>query len=322
MILLNSLINSVKRLQHRPSAPSRLSSETGLLLYISALICLISLLNLTVPPILMREASPSGGAFFYLTGSEAPCKTSPFWQRPAVTEAMEVQYGARYSSNHSGDLSDPHGVSTPQQSRRPIMIAPTTPSEKLSGKEFEALVAWRAERDFARAKDKDIFYTLSRSGVKGRFNSEDSSWRPMASLPDFEGVTKHPWFGRQFVFDCKVTSSASWSMVSGSGSSKGFRRSQYPHLALRGGMGAIAFVLIHFNERQLKSKTEPAVTFAVPVMRHTRPLWNSYEAGDIKSLSRTDCYDHGILVVWNDSEGAYSKMTPDIGAAILDMGSV
>lgn len=126
-----------------------------------------------------------------------------------------------------------------------------TPS-RLKGRELEdaAIAAIRVSETM----------TGNRYGHKSSFQND--KFRQVKSFPDIEGVFKP--FGRQFVIECKVCSGASLRLAYRIADQK--QQLQLLHLMRRAEHGAVAFYLVHFNERTLKKRgTIPATTFAVPV---------------------------------------------------------
>lgn len=142
--------------------------------------------------------------------------------------------------------------------------------------------------------------------------SRDSA-KLLKSLPDFEGVLSPR--GRQFVTDCKVVSGASLEVRDSH-----FAERQITHMMRRSRCGAICFVLIFFNERVLKTRTDQEETWAFPVWE-SHPFWLSVAAEETKSISRDACVRWGVCVEWNTLEGG-RKMRPDILQAIYIVESI
>lgn len=134
--------------------------------------------------------------------------------------------------------------------------------------------------------------SMGRYGVQVQFRKDETGETkpiPVPSLPDFEGAL--PPNGRQFITDAKVTSSASFSIHSY------FADRQLSHMLDRADYGVICFLLIHFNERELKRETIPAMTYAFPVYRE-HPFWQEFHRGEVKSIGALDCSEHGAWVKW------------------------
>jgi len=128
-----------------------------------------------------------------------------------------------------------------------------------------------------------------------RFDDGTVKARLIQSLPDYQGV-----FGRpqtEVVFDAKVCSQASFNLDKYRISLRKARSRQLRHMYERSSFGSACFFLIHFNGRQLKTRSVPAVTYAFPV-RENHPLWVSFESGSHKSISIKDCESYAIEVPW------------------------
>lgn len=159
-----------------------------------------------------------------------------------------------------------------------------------------------------RAKVQNIFryFDPQQSG------NNDMVWQPMQSLPDFEGVLLG---GRQFVFDAKVCSQASFPLAEST-----MKERQLRHLLRRAQFGAISFLLIHFNARSLITKSIPARTIAFPV-RPDHPFWEAFARGEIKRITEQDAELYGIHVEWNIATGK-RKLSPDLITAIHEIKNV
>jgi penicillin-binding protein-related factor A (putative recombinase) len=173
------------------------------------------------------------------------------------------------------------------------LIDTTTP-DRLDGKEFERLIIAWAER-----AERDGVATMSRYGVQGTFvmrddhasgpGSKRAEWRPVQSLPDFEGVLND---GRQFIVEAKVCSQASFPL-----SDDKFKARQLRHLLKRGDFGVFAILLIHYNRRELKTGDVPAATYAFPVHSDS-PLWIAVDRKEVLRLTRDECDLYGFHVPW------------------------
>ena len=159
-----------------------------------------------------------------------------------------------------------------------------TPS-KVGAKEMEVLALWQA----TKIDEPAGRYTMGRYGVMSVFIQ--GKWMPVPSLPDFEGILAD---GHQFIFDVKVCSQASYALSGGT--SKSFKH-QYKHMQRRAKFGAICFLLMHFNARKMTTKVDPAFTVMLPIY-DSHPLWEAYERGEQKSITRQEAELYGIPVAW------------------------
>ena len=133
--------------------------------------------------------------------------------------------------------------------------------------------------------------TFGRYGVQAvRTKSE---WQIMQSLPDIEGIIA----GRQHIFDCKVCTASSFSWAKYRDETGGSKARQLRHMRKRSRFGAVCGFLMHWNERVLVTKTEPAITFWFPV-QHDSPYWGHVDSGEIKSLTREECRSMGVEIPW------------------------
>lgn len=153
--------------------------------------------------------------------------------------------------------------------------------------------------------------TLGRYGVQVSYMKDETGQMKLialASLPDFEGIMPG---GRQVVFDCKVCNQASFPLDTESKS----KSRQLSHLLKRGKFGAVAFYLVHFPERVLKTRTDPEETYAFPV-HPDHPFWEAFERGEKKRITREDCLEYAVPVEWNVLPGG-TKPRPDIVLAVM-----
>jgi len=174
---------------------------------------------------------------------------------------------------------------------------------KLTGKELEELLLWRARQHDELAGR----YCMGRYGVMATLR--DGQWAPIKSLPDFEGVLSG---GRQFIFDAKASSQPSYDLSGGT--HKSFKH-QYKHMQRRARFGVICFVLLHFNERILKTRTDPPFTTLFPI--EDNAFWQAYDAGEQKKISREEAKLYGMEVEWNAPAGR--KESPDLYKALLKL---
>lgn len=165
-----------------------------------------------------------------------------------------------------------------------------SPPDKLTGAEFEHLIVQQAEREHRAGVSH-----IRRSGVQAV--RSDGGWIVIPSRPDFEG----PVMGVGHVeFDAKVCSQASMGLdpyrdLPG----KRGRRRQIQHLYDRASFGVCTALLIHWNRRKLRTRTEEAETWLVQV-RADLPLWRAMEDGELRSLRREHCREYGAEVEWRE----------------------
>lgn len=184
----------------------------------------------------------------------------------------------------------------------------------MKGKEFERLILARME-----SEEKQGRGTITRCGVQVSMvpnKPPATGVSPVAikSLPDFEGLVDSGMIS----FDAKVCQESSFSLSAfRPGSKKGNKVRQLQHLFKRARFGATAFLLIHWPERILKTKSDPEQTWAFPVdERHE--FWVGFHAEEIKSISRDDCEKYATRVTWNcGSRGRIDR--PDVVNAVRRM---
>jgi len=172
----------------------------------------------------------------------------------------------------------------------------------MTGKEFEEIILQRMNIEEALGKA-----CMGRYGVQGVF--VNGEWRPVASLPDFEGVL---WNGQQFIFEAKVCAAASYQVHE-----ERFKERQYAHLMKRAKFGAICFLMIHFAARTLKTKSDPEQTWAFPVTPG-HPIWTAYDRAEIRVITREACAEYAVEVPWNCAPGG-RKPRPDVLAAVMEL---
>lgn len=188
----------------------------------------------------------------------------------------------------------------------------------MTGKDFENIVLQRL-----RDERKRGHVSAGRYGVQATtrkevtrhvcpscrhdWSEERFMWQPLQSLPDLEGVL--PPSGRQFTFECKVCGSASFGFHDTT-----FSDRQLRHLLERDEFGAVSFLLLHFTERVLKTKSDPAATWAFPI-GNEHVFWQAVDRGEIKSINRDDCEQYAVSVEWNKLPGGRTPR-PDVLAAV------
>lgn len=164
-----------------------------------------------------------------------------------------------------------------------------TPDEKLTGKALEGVIM--LDRDYWD-RQATAPYTLGRYGVQGAMFGDE--FRPMRSLPDFEGVYAD---GRQFIFDGKVCSGASFRLDKFDPDRPSTTQRQLSHMLKRSRFSVVCFFLVHFNFRELRTKTDPPATIAIPVGANV-PVWRGYLRGEVRGISRAQAADYGIEIPW------------------------
>lgn len=181
---------------------------------------------------------------------------------------------------------------------------------KLTGKEFESAIM----DSLARGKREGVL-TGGRYGVQ--VSMIDGKWQPVPSLPDFEGCLAS---GRQWIIEAKCCAGASFALAKNI-----IKPRQVSHMLDRSAFGALCFVLIHFAERRMATKNDPAITVALPV-NDSVPIWREFVDGCAKAkrtsetaysckIPRDQACDLGQLVIWNAPKGC-RKTLPDLQALL------
>lgn len=179
------------------------------------------------------------------------------------------------------------------------------PAERLTGKEFQRIVQDRCEK-----LRQDGLAGITSYGVQAVRTRDD--WMVIQSYPDFEGPFDES--GRQAIFDAKACSQASWSLDKYRPETRGARSRQLRHMYERSRFGVVCFFLIHWNPRELKTKSREPLTHAFPVWVN-HPFWERFDAGEIKSMTPGDCEEHAVPVPWSRS-GKERVPRPDLMLAI------
>jgi len=151
-------------------------------------------------------------------------------------------------------------------SRQLESINPGLPPARMlggNGKDFETLLMEEAGR-----LSKQGVLTMSRYGTMSTM--VEGEWRPVPSLPDFEGVVHG---GSQFIIEAKVCSQNKLRFQK-----QFIKHKQVQHMLDRSDFEVPCFVLIHFNERLGATFYEPPFTVAVPVERERMGGWKGWEA--------------------------------------------
>ena len=74
---------------------------------------------------------------------------------------------------------------------------------------------------------------------------------------------------------------------------------------------------MHFNQRVLKTKTDPAFTVAFPI-KHSM-FWDDFDAGSVKKITRAAAQEYGVEVQWDTASERSKKETPNIMKAVTDL---
>lgn len=179
------------------------------------------------------------------------------------------------------------------------------PPSKLAWKEFESTILYRLEGEekFGRA-------TGSRYGVQGVYMRKQGSpkpeWTPIKSNPDINGVTDDAWL---FIIEAKVCSGSKLALIE----SKVTER-QIKFMIRHSKFQVTCMLMIHWNERLLKTKSFAAATYALPV-HYEHPFWLAFQRGEIKSLNRDYCEKYAVPVPWDILDGQ-RKESPNVLFAI------
>jgi penicillin-binding protein-related factor A (putative recombinase) len=170
----------------------------------------------------------------------------------------------------------------------------------MTGKEFEALLA----RQFMAYREKGLA-SISRYGVQA-IRTSPSDIITIKSLPDFEGLIEG--IDKQVIFDAKVCSQASFDLHP----FRDRKRRQLEHMLERSRYGATCGFLIHWPERQLKTKSVPATTCWFPV-QYKHPFWDAFESAEVRRLNRSDCEHYGHDVTWTGNRLNLLKLFKRLG---------
>lgn len=175
---------------------------------------------------------------------------------------------------------------------------------QIKGKEFENLILFRA----AKLQEQKIL-TLGRYGVQAVMMNNPVTgvpeWQVIPSLPDFDGCIYGS--GRQLILEAKVCSQASYPLhQAGKKHPK-----QFAHMLRRAEFGALCYLLLHFNGREMKTKSDPSVTFAIKV-HPSLPLWQEFESAERLSINRSEAELFGFPLPWDLYSDRASKLTPNL----------
>lgn len=197
----------------------------------------------------------------------------------------------------------------------------TTPN-KLDWKEFEELV-----KDRGQYEDKSGNAVWRKNGRLARMAGAPGSGQvtSVPSFVDFSGTVplELPVYeqgvhvgdyavGQAIHFDCKVCSQASMSLQPDH-----FSRKQKRQLTRHAVHNATCFLLIHFNERELRTKHDIAETIAMPV-HPEHPFWLDVADNLTTSLNREVAREYGVAVSW-DVPGKTRTLRPDVLSAVKQL---
>lgn len=169
---------------------------------------------------------------------------------------------------------------------------------KLTGKGFEKLIS----KEAARLLKQDVA-DIGKYGVQCTHLGDKVI--PMASLPDFEGVVR--CIDKQVIFDAKVCSQSSFSLNPYTENKN--KAKQIKHMLKRSRFGCRCGLLMHWNERVLKTRTDHPITYWFPV--EAGFFWRTFASGEKKSITREDCSMYGFQVYWH-KPGRTKTAVPDI----------
>jgi penicillin-binding protein-related factor A (putative recombinase) len=174
------------------------------------------------------------------------------------------------------------------------LVQPTT-ADKLEGGDFEHLITSRLDR-----LRKERLASVQKPGVFAntinRFPDGTVRARLIESFPDFQGV-----FGtspaREVMFDAKVCGQASFPLSKFRAHASDAKTRQLRLMYERARFGSVCFFLLHWTPRELKTKSDDAVTHAFPVSED-HPFWIGFESGIYKSIKRVHCEEYGFEIPW------------------------
>ena len=153
----------------------------------------------------------------------------------------------------------------------------------MNGKQLEA--------EILRSIKSSPKLTGDRYGVKMSFR--DGEFRPIKSNPDIEGLIAPK--GRQFVIEAKTLGTPSLFLATRIRKDK--TSQQLKKMFERSAFGGVCCYVIHWNERQLKTKYCPPRTFAFPV-HPCDDFWRAFVFGVVTKITVDDCVEHAIEIEW------------------------
>lgn len=159
-----------------------------------------------------------------------------------------------------------------------------------NGKEFEKLILAAGARLEKQGILKVGHYGTQVSMVKGK-------WMPIPSFPDFDGVEAG---GYQFVLEAKVCSKSQFEVQP-----KIVKQRQIKHMIEKSKLGVPCGIIMHLNERKMKTDYDPPSTWIIPI--HHEKGWEGWRRyaerkKDDKTpydrLNREEIAEMGIKVDW------------------------
>ena len=129
----------------------------------------------------------------------------------------------------------------------------------------------------------------ARASVSGGSPRPQLRWTAQAADVDFTGTGPG---GVSVRFDCKTVSGSSFSI-----NDDHFGAGQKSELLSHASVGAVCFLLIHYNARTIKSRSFLPLTVAVPV--HPGHLfWQGVAVGKTSSLNLETAFRIGVVIRW------------------------
>ena len=176
---------------------------------------------------------------------------------------------------------------------------------KLTGKELEQLVVEQNEiyrkNKIASVGRYGVQATMMRNRDTGQVETQLHQ-----SLPDFEGVR---YGGKQVIFDCKVCSQASFNLSPYRPELRGNKYRQLKHMFERDEFGSECSLLLHWNFREMKTKSVEAQTWVFPVSLKME-FWQRFLASEERAITLGHCEAYGRYVYWETSGDRGTKYRP------------
>lgn len=175
------------------------------------------------------------------------------------------------------------------------------PPTKVTGKTLEKLILFRAGK-------MPWLIRMNRYGVQG--NMIGGNWTPVQSYPDFDATIAT---GRHLIIEAKVCSGASFGVAQ----KTFYKPLQHRHMIEHAALGALCWLLIHFNGRELKTRIEEAFTIGFPV-HPEHEFWQRFDAQEEKAISRDCARTYGVEVPWNLYSPLAKNLTPDLSVLLSE----